>query len=245
MTVQSTLITCVGWAALLAGPSCAWGQYAAIWIDRPLIRYAEGKVLLDGQNVALRPDKFLLLDGQVLGTAEGRVQTALVSVFLAETNAYLAENSSLRMLSGQLPAQAIEILSGSTIIECTLSGKDMGAGLSVRYKEVTIDLSKSGEYRIDADLGRLRVYQGDATVTYGVSLECAEAGGCRRIVGRRPANTVQVHKGEQVSLDESLLASTFNAKETDAFSHWVRRRVAGVPRRPPMPPGRRLPFTPP
>jgi hypothetical protein len=231
MKVPSTLIAFVAWVSVLAGPPGAWGQRLGFsWNVWPLVRYVEGKVLLDGQSAALEPDRSYLNDGHVLGTAQGRVQTSLASVFLAETNAFLAEHSSLRMLSGQLLDQALEILSGSAIIECSFRSKDTGAGLSVIYKEITIDLSESGEYRIDADPGRLRVYHGEATVTYGVGLECTDEGGCRRVVGHRQANTVQVHKGEQVNLDEALLASTFDTKDTDAFYHWVRWRLSATPR---------------
>ncbi|HEY4361142.1 MAG TPA: hypothetical protein VGN17_09245 [Bryobacteraceae bacterium] len=248
MKVPSTLIACLAGASFLLVPPRASAQLRFSWNVRPLIRYIEGKVLMDGQSVALEPDNSYLPDGHVLGTAQGRVQTSLASAFRSVTNAFLAENSSLKLLSGQLPDQAIEVLSGSVILECRFRDKEAGAGVSVTFKDVTIDLSKTGEYRIDADLGRLRVYSGEATVTRGVGLECVDEGGCRRVVGRQDANTVQVHKGEQLNLDETLLTSTFDTKDTDVFYHWARHRLSKTPgvlgfAPPPSPRGIYLPST--
>jgi hypothetical protein len=77
--------------------------------------------------------------------------------------------------------------------------------ITVRYKDATIALSKQGLYRLDADAGRLRVYDGEASATVGLK-------------------TVQVHKGKQVELDDALLATSFDVKDTDAFYRWVSRR---------------------
>ena len=79
MTLRSTLIACLACASVLVGPLCAWGPLRFSWNLRPLIRYVEGKILLDGQNVALEPDRSFLSDGHVLETAQGRVQPSLAS----------------------------------------------------------------------------------------------------------------------------------------------------------------------
>ena len=231
MKAPSTWIAWAGFiaGAVLVGSPSARGQYRTDWIYRPLFRYAEGKVLLDGQNVALEPGKSFLFDGQVLGTAEGRAQTLLGRAFQRETTVFLAEKSSLKILYGELPDQTLEVLSGSAIIECNLPSKEPASSLSVRYKGITIYLNKKGEYRIDAELGRLRVLDGEATVNYGFSLDCAKGPGCVWVVGRGPTKTAQVRKGEQFSLDEDLPASAFDIKDTDAFYHWVRRRLSAPP----------------
>jgi hypothetical protein len=188
-----------GLTVLLAGASCAWGQ-SAISAHSGMIHYVEGKVLLEGQPVEPKFGEFPeVKNDQVLETAEGRAEVLMTpGVFLR-----LAENSSFKMLSNRLSDTAIEVLSGSTILEVDQLMKDNA--ITIRYKDATIALSKEGLYRVDADSNKLRVYDGEASVTYGIK-------------------TVQLHKGKQVDLNETLLASTFDTKDTDAFYRWVSRR---------------------
>jgi hypothetical protein len=188
-----------GCALVLAGASSAWGQ-SVISAQSGMIHYVEGKVLLEGQPVDLKFGDFpAVKNDQVLETAEGRAEVLLTpGVFLR-----LAENSSFKMLSNRLSDTAFEVLSGSAMVEVDELMKDNA--ITVRYKDSTIALSKQGLYRVDADSGKLRVYDGEADVTYGIK-------------------TVQAHKGKQVELTETLLASTFDVKDTDAFYRWVARR---------------------
>jgi len=186
-------------ALVFAGATCAWGQ-SVISAHSGLIHYVEGKVLLEGQPVDLKFGDFPeVKNDQVLETAEGRAEVLLTpGVFLR-----LAENSSFKMLSNRLSDTAIEVLSGSAMVEVDELMKDNA--ITVRYKDATIALSKEGLYRVDAGTERLRVYDGEADVTYAIK-------------------TVQVHKGKQVELNETLLATSFDTKDTDAFYHWVSRR---------------------
>lgn len=189
----------LGMALVLTGASCAWGQ-SVISAHSGLIHYVEGKVLLEGQPVDPKFGDFPeVKNDQVLQTAEGRAEVLLTpGVFLR-----VAENSSFKMLSNRLSDTALEVLSGSAMVEVDELSKDNA--ITVRYKDATIALSKQGLYRVDADTERLRVYDGQADVTYAVK-------------------TVQVHKGKQVELNETLLASSFDTKDTDAFYRWVARR---------------------
>ena len=183
----------------LAGSVAAWGQ-SAISAHSGMIHYVEGKVLLEGQPVELKFGEFPeVKNDQVLQAEEGRAEVLLTpGVFLR-----VAEHSSFRMLSNRLSDTAIEVLSGSTLFEVDELLKDNA--ITVRYKDATVSLTKRGLYRFDAEAARLRVYDGDAQAIYGVK-------------------TVEVHKGKQVVLNESLLATTFDVKDTDSFYNWASRR---------------------
>jgi hypothetical protein len=183
----------------LAGPLCVWGQ-SAISAHSGMIHYVEGKVLLEGQPVDPKFGEFPeVKNNQVLQSEEGRAEVLLTpGVFLR-----ISENSSFRMLSNRLSDTALEVLSGSTMFEVDELLKDNA--ITVRYKDSTVSLSKRGLYRFDADAERLRVYDGDAEAIYGGKM-------------------VQVHKGKQVQLDETLTASNFDLKDTDAFYNWASRR---------------------
>jgi len=189
----------IGLALAVAGACGAWGQ-SVISAHSGMIHYVEGKVLLEGQPVEAKFGDFPeVKNDQVLETAEGRAEVLLTpGVFLR-----MAENSSFKMLSNKLSDTAFEVKSGSIMVEADEIRKD--TAITIRYKDSTIALAKQGLYRVDADSDRLRVYDGEADVTYGIK-------------------TVQVHKGHQVVLDEALLATTFDTKDTDAFYRWVSRR---------------------
>ena len=183
----------------LAGSVSVWGQ-SAISAHSGMIHYVEGKVLLEGQPVVPKFGEFPeVKNDQVLQTEEGRAEVLMTpGVFLR-----VSENSSFRMLSNRLSDTAIEVLSGSTMLEVDELLKDNA--ITVRYKDATVSLTKRGLYRFDAEAARLRVYDGDAQAIYGVK-------------------TVEVHKGRQVGLDESLATTSFDVKDTDSFYNWASRR---------------------
>ncbi len=184
---------------VLAGSVSAWGQ-SAISAHSGMIHYVEGKVLLEGQPVDPKFGEFPeMKNDQVLQTEAGRAEVLLTpGVFLR-----VSENSSVRMLSNRLSDTALEMLSGSAMFEVDELLKDNA--ITVRYKDATVSLSKRGLYRFDAEASRLRVYDGEAEAIYGVK-------------------TMLVHKGRQVQLDETLLATGFDLKDTDAFYNWASRR---------------------
>jgi hypothetical protein len=187
----------------LAGSVGAWGQ-SAISAHSGMIHYTEGTVLLEGQPVDPKFGEFPeVKNDQVLQTQEGRAEVLLTpGVFLR-----VAENSSFKMLSNRLSDTALEVLAGSTLIEVDQLLKDNS--ITIRYKDATVALSKPGLYRFDAEAERMRVYDGEAQAIYGVK-------------------TVDVRKGKQVVLNEALLATTFDAKDTDSFYNWASRRSESV-----------------
>src|SRR5579863_377171 len=117
---RGSLISRFGLTVLLAGASCAWGQ-SAISAHSGMVHYVEGKVLLDGQPVDPKFGEFPeVKNNQVLETAEGRAEVLLTpGVFLR-----IAENSSFKMLSNKLSDTALEMLSGSSLIEVDELMKD-------------------------------------------------------------------------------------------------------------------------
>src|SRR5580704_964030 len=139
-----TLTSRFGWAVLLAGASCAWGQ-SAISAHSGMIHYVEGQALLEGQPVDPKFGEFPeVKNNQVLETAEGRVEVLLTpGVFLR-----MAENSGFKMLSNRLSDTAFEVLSGSVIVEVDELLKDNA--ITIRYKDATIALAKQGLYRVDS-----------------------------------------------------------------------------------------------
>jgi hypothetical protein len=215
MTCHSRWILRVGWAAILLSYPSAQGQIP--------IRYVEGKVLLDGRPIVIRPAKFpgravypTMKTGAVLETPHGRAELA--------TGIYLDQNGSSKMLSDHRSEVVFEIRSGHAIVNTTALPRTWA--VTIEYQGATIVFEKGGEFRIDADLDRLQVYRGKATITYGVALQCSEAGACRLVIGPDSAKTVELHKGEQSSLNAALSVSAFDTKESDAFTHWVARRLA-------------------
>jgi hypothetical protein len=222
MTVSPKLMACAGWAAMLLILPPASGKVAIVYMD--------GKVQIGGHPATIERGKKvtnlpLIANGQIMETS-GRVQTWY--------DIFVSKNSSLRMLSDRRAELAFELRSGSAIVRMS----DMKAGaITVLCKDATIVLKTNGEYRIDADVGRVQVYDGKATVTRGVALRCDQSGECLRTVEHSPITSVDLRKGQQAGLSEGLPVSAFDTKHNGAFRRWVTRRfLAERPRASPEPP---------
>jgi hypothetical protein len=165
-----------------------------------MINHVEGQVLLDGQPVDLKFGQFPRVENEsILATQDGRAEVLLTpGVFLR-----LDENSSFKMLSNHLSDTALEVVSGSAILEVDEMLKDNA--ITLHFKNGTISLAKRGLYRFDTELSRMRVYDGEAEV-----------------VGER---TTKVGKGRQVVFGESLVASNFDTNDSDPFYRWASRRA--------------------
>ncbi|MBV8847064.1 MAG: hypothetical protein JO307_30010 [Bryobacterales bacterium] len=179
---------------------CAWGQNA-ISARSGMVNHVEGTVLLDGKTVEPKFGEFpQVKDDQTLSTEEGRAEVLLTpGAFLR-----LAEGSSFKMLSNKLSDTALEIVSGSAMIEVDELLKDNA--VAVHFKGGTVSILKAGLYRFDADLSRFRVYEGEASAT---------------LAGR----TVAAKKGKQIVFGDALVASNFDTKVTDPFYRWASRRA--------------------
>ncbi len=183
---------------VLAGS--VWGQ-SVISAHSGVIHYVEGQVMLDGQTVAPKFAEFPdVKTGQTLGAQDGRAEVLLTpGVFLR-----LSENSSFRMISNKLADTRVEILAGSALVEVGELLQDNA--ITLQFHDAQVALLKKGLYRVDADAGRLRVYDGEARVTSG-------------------SQTIIAKHGREVQLGAVLEAHGFDTKQTDAFYRWSARRV--------------------
>ncbi|HEX5431622.1 MAG TPA: FecR domain-containing protein, partial [Bryobacteraceae bacterium] len=183
----------------LVGAASAWGQ-SAISAHSGMVNYTQGRVLLDGSAVQSKFGQLpQVKNNQTLATEEGRAEVLLTpGVFVR-----LSENSSFKMLSNQLSDTALEVVSGSALFEVDELLK--GNAITVKYKDASMALEKHGLYRIDADQGTLRVYDGEVRVTSG-------------------GKSVAAKKGRQVALTSELAETHFDRKDTDPFYRWAERR---------------------
>lgn len=189
--------------ALLLGAVSAWGQ-SAISAHSGMIHYIEGQVSLDGKPVEVKFAEFPQVQNeQTLATEEGRAEVLLTpGVFLR-----LSENSSFRMQSNRLSDTTLEVLSGSALFEVAELLPDNA--ITVHFKDSSIELVKHGLYRMDADAGRLRVYDGEARVTSG-------------------QQTVIAKKGREIGFGAVIQTASFNTKVTDPFYRWASRRSENI-----------------
>ena len=178
----------------------AWGQNA-ISARSGMVNHVEGQVFIEGTAIDPKFGQFpQVSNDETLSTQEGRAEVLLTpGVFLR-----LAENSSFKMLSNRLSDTAIEVASGSAMVEVDELLKDNA--IAVHFKGGTASLVKQGLYRFDEDLARMRVYDGEAHVSLG-------------------EQNLTAKKGKQVALGDSLVASNFDTKVTDPFYRWASRRA--------------------
>lgn len=189
-------------ASLLAfSASSAFGQ-SVISARSGLIHYVEGQVTLDDKAVEVKYSQFPeVRDNQVLKTEEGRAEVLLTPGVVLR----LAENSSFRMLSNKLADTRVQALSGSVMIEHGEVAKDNQVTLI--YKDRTISFLKTGLYRLDAENGMFRVYQGEAKVA-------------------APDMTLVAKQSHEIPLEAAVLTSMkFDAKSDDDFYRWASRRA--------------------
>ncbi len=190
-------------ALALTGAASVWAQ-TAISAHSGMIHYVEGEVQLEGQTVEPKFGEFPeVKNGQTTATQDGRAEVLLTpGVFLR-----LSEDSSFKMISNRLADTSLEVLSGSALIEVDELLKDNS--IQVKVKDASVELSKKGLYRFEAEPSRLRVYDGEARVTSG-------------------DQTVMARKGRQVDLNGVLVASNFDPKTTDSFYRWASRRSSYI-----------------
>ena len=125
-----------------------------------LINFSEGLVFVDGQPLAKKFGTFdRLKNGSSLVTEAGRAEIQLTpGTFLR-----VGENSSIRMVSDNLSDTQVEVLAGSSMLDS--EGAAAGSFVKLIFRDSTIQITKPGRYRVDAEPPQLRVYQGEAKVT--------------------------------------------------------------------------------
>jgi hypothetical protein len=186
-------------AVLLVGTSSAWAQ-SVISAHSGVIHFVEGQVTLEGQPVQPKFAEFPdVKNGQTLAAQDGRAEVLLTPGTILR----IGENSSFLMVSNNRSDTRLQVLTGSAIIEV---GEMLPSNaITLVYGDAHIELIKKGLYRVDADPGKFRVYEGEARVTEG-------------------SQTLIARKGREVALGKVLDMSGFDVKDVDALMRWASRR---------------------
>ncbi len=189
--------------SLMAGiPLCAQSVISA---KAGMVHYIDGDVYINDKPIEMKTSVYTDIVGEkeTLRTGEeGRAEVLLTpGVFLR-----LAEASSFKMVSNKLSDTKVELLSGTALLEVAEILKDNA--ITLVYKNETIAVQKKGLYRVDADKGMLRVYDGEAVVS-------------------RDGSTYTVKQSKFLNLDASVLtAEKFDSKIGDEFYRWASRRAS-------------------
>jgi hypothetical protein len=189
-------------AGLAVGVLVASSAYAQYMISAHsgVVQYVEGSAFLNDDRVEPKVGQFPnIKENQVFRTEEGKAEVLLTpGVFLR-----LGENSSVRMVSTRLTDTRVEVLSGSAMVECDDLAKDNA--IMLLYKGNSMLLVKHGLYRMDADAGLFKVYDGEAIV-------------------KGESGQLTLHRGKDTLLNGALMAENFDPKADDELYRWSDRR---------------------
>ena len=166
-----------------------------------LLHYVEGRVFLGDQLAESKFGNFPdIKENQELRTEEGRAEVLLTpGVFLR-----LGENSAIRLVTNRLIDTRVEFLAGSALVEADELLKDNG--VTIVYKDYTIQLQKKGVYRFDSDPPAMRVYDGEVLAHFN-------------------GQNGQIKGGRILEMDGALATAHFDKdKEADELYLWSRRR---------------------
>jgi hypothetical protein len=162
------------------------------------ISYAEGRVSVEGNPVAVTPTRWPQIpDGQSIRTGRGSRAEVLLN---ACTVLHLDENSVLRMLGNRLDDTRVELVSGSAFVEADVILKD--TRVTVTTGGVAAPVSRAGLYRFDAAPPTVKVFAGKIT-----------AGGTT--VGAKRVQRLGGGASEKFKAD----------RRSDAFGRWSERRI--------------------
>jgi hypothetical protein len=166
-----------------------------------LIHYVEGRVFLGDQLVESKFANFPdIKENQMVRTEEGRAEILLTpGVFMR-----LGENSSIRLVTNRLIDTRIEFLTGSALVEADELLKDNG--VTIVYKDYSIQLHKKGVYRFDSDPPAMRVYEGEVAAQFN-------------------GQTEEIRGSHMLEMNGAMATVRFDKdKDTDELYLWSRRR---------------------
>jgi hypothetical protein len=199
--MKSLVRLALGVTALAGTASFVASAQSVISAKSGLIHYVEGQVYLNDTAVESQFGSFpeMKENGQ-LRTGEGRAEVLLTpGVFLR-----IGENSAIRMVTNRLIDTRVEFLSGSALVEADELLKDNG--VTIVYKDYTIQLQKKGVYRFDSDPAALRVYDGEVIAQYD-------------------GKTEEIKEGHLLSMNGDFKVARFDKnKDTDELYLWSRHR---------------------
>jgi hypothetical protein len=167
-----------------------------------MVDYIEGTVYVNDEIV---PDPIVatfpyVKENGKVRTEEGRAE----ALMQGGVSVRLGENSTLRMITSRFIDTRVELEKGSAVVQVLelLSGNS----LTVVLKDATIALVKSGDYRLDAEPARIKVFAGQADVTIGE----------RRI---------EVGSGKMLDLTSATASvEKFDKGFTDPLDRWSMQR---------------------
>lgn len=190
-------------AILALATQAGWAQQA-ISVRAGLIHHLEGKADIDGTPVRIDKSKFATVkDGGVFTTEDGNAEVLLApGIFMRMTG-----NSSIKMVSGLLTDTRIELLKGSALVEVLEMGKENRVRLNIGNS--VSNIVKPGLYSFDASNGSVRVFDGKLEVT-------------------ADDRTVELGKGREVFVGQTLTASKFPTKLTNSLYDWSKTRSAMI-----------------
>lgn len=169
------------------------------------LHFAEGTVLIDGQQVDHRPAVFPSIpQGSTLGTEKGRAEVLLTPNVVLR----LDEDSAIRLASNSLIDTRIEFLRGSIIVD-SMNAPD-APPVTITYQLSAVRFTKPGIYRIDADTGVLQAYTGEAKVTTPQ--------------GKTPV----VDTSKLFFFDLGTVTNKFGEPNEDEFYDWARGRADAI-----------------
>jgi hypothetical protein len=183
------------WAAVAA--SVAFAQ-TVISAKSGLIHYVEGRVYVGDHQIETKFGEFPdLKENAQLHTEEGRAEVLLTpGVFLR-----VGDHSEIRMVTNRLIDTRVEFLSGSALVEADELLKDNG--VTIVYKDYSVQLVKKGVYRFDSEPPAMRVYDGEAMVLYNGKSESVKPSHMLEMTGELKT----AHFDKDKSADELYLWS--------------------------------------
>lgn len=167
------------------------------------VDYFQGDVSIDGLQLVSSVARFSDLKEQsVMKTGAGRAEILLTPGVILR----VGENSSVRMLNSSLMSTRVELVSGTAMVEALESGTDVkDPPVTIVYNGFEAQPVKYGIFEITTNPSQLSVFKGESRVTGN---------------GR----TVTLKDGNQLSLNETMASSKFDAKIADDLYLWSRDR---------------------
>lgn len=172
-----------------------------------LVHYATGKVYLDDKPVSPKFGQFPQMEAQsVLRTERGRAEVLLSPGSILR----LSDASAVRLLSTDVQAPDLELISGIFLLECMEIPRK--SWIRLRHQDTAIEIRKPGLYRLDSATGEFRTFEG-------------------RAVLQQADRMVEVKKGRKVNLLALGQPVKFDRKrEVDSFHTWSSYRSYDIAR---------------
>lgn len=193
----------LGPGRVLLGVCLAWisaPAWAALPAHPGMLNYVEGQVYVDGRPVTSSSVGSAEVEqNQVVNTGAGKAEILLTpGVFLR-----LGDNSSLRVISPGITNTRVALLNGEALVEVTQLFKENN--IQVNNAGASTTLLKHGLYYFDADIPKVRVFDGQASVSEG-------------------DDQVKLKGGKETALNGVLRVEKFDRKNTDDLYQWSQLR---------------------